>query len=66
MSKIVYEAVLIRQDGDDFEVEECSSLKEARIKLKKMIDNKPYHDAYIRGFEYFNDYGGCITKDYSL
>lgn len=48
----VFEAVLVRKDGDDYEVEECKTLAQARKVIKKMINGKPYHDAYIRRFVY--------------
>jgi len=51
-----------------FDVVEFPTLKQARAELKRMIDGKPYHDAYIRRFDYIdNDLNGrYTTKDYKL
>jgi len=57
--KKVYEAVLVREDGGDFDTTEYATLTEARRGLKKMIGGKPCHDAYIRCFEY-DEYGDPI------
>lgn len=66
--RTIYEAVLCRTDGGDFDVVEFPTLKQARVELKRMIDGKPYHDAYIRRFDYIdNDLNGrYTTKDYKL
>lgn len=66
--KTIYEAVLVREDGGDLDIEELYTLKQARKELKNMIDGKPYHDAYIRRFDYLDDdlNGRYTTKDYEL
>lgn len=64
----IYEAVLCRVDGDDLEVVAFPTLKRARAELKRMINGKPYHDAYIRRFDYLdnNVCGRYTTRDYEL
>lgn len=66
--KTIYEAVLCRVDGGDLDVVELPTLKRAKKELKKMIDGKPYHDAYIRRFDYLDDdlNGRYTTRDYEL
>lgn len=66
--KTIYEAVLVREDGGDLDIKELYTLKQARKELKNMIDGKPYHDAYIRRFDYLDDdlNGRYTTKDYEL
>lgn len=64
--KVVYEAVLVREDGGDFDVREFSTLKDARIGLRDMVDGKPFSDAYIRRFTY-DEYGFTIdVRDFTL
>lgn len=50
--KVIFEAVLVREDGGEFDTQEFTTLSKARKGIKKMIDGKPYHDAYIRRFAY--------------
>ena len=66
--KTIYEAVLIREDGGDLDIEEFSTLKNARQGIKRMIGKKPYHDAYIRRFDYLDDdmSGRYTTRDYEI
>lgn len=66
--KTIYEAVLVREDGGDLDIKELYTLKQARKELKNMIDGKPYHDAYIRRFDYIDDdmSGRYTTRDYEL
>mgnify|MGYP006981376366 FL=1 len=66
--KTIYEAVLCRVDGGDLDVVELPTLKCAKKELKRMIDGKPYHDAYIRRFDYLDDdlNGRYTTRDYEL
>lgn len=66
--KTIYEAVLVREDGGDFDAVELPTLKQARKELKRMIGGKPYHDAYIRRFDYLDDdlNGRYTTRDYEL
>ena len=60
-----YEAVLFRDNGDG-QIEDCKTLLQARKALKKMIDDKPYQDAYIRRFELNEDGETISTKDYEI
>ena len=66
--KTIYEAVLVREEGGDLDIKELYTLKQARKELKNMIDGKPYHDAYIRRFDYLDDdmSGRYTTRDYEL
>lgn len=66
--KTIYEAILVREDGGDLDIKELSTLKQAKKELERMIGKKPYHDAYIRRFDYIdNDMSGRYsTKDYNL
>ena len=66
--RTIYEAVLCRVDGGDLDVVAFPTLKRAREELKRMIGGKPYHDPYIRRFDYLdNDVNGrYTTKDYEL
>ena len=66
--KTIYQAVLVREDGGDLAIKELYTLKQARKELKNMIDGKPYHDAYIRRFDYLDDdlSGIYTTRDYEL
>lgn len=66
--KTIYQAVLVREDGGDLDIEEFSTLKNARKELKRMIGDKPYHDAYIRRFDYIDNdvFGRYTTRDYEL
>lgn len=63
-----YEAVLARTETGDLEITQRPTLKQARAELKRMIDGKPYHDAYIRRFDYLDNdvYGRYETRDYEL
>lgn len=60
----VYEAVLIRKDGDDFDSQECQTITEAKRTLKQMIGNRHFHDAYIRCFE--KDEDGFDIRVYDI
>ena len=66
--KTIYEAVLVREEGGDLDIKELYTLKQARKELKNMIDGKPYHDAYIRRFDYLDDdmSGRYTTRDYEI
>ena len=66
--KTIYQAVLVREEGGDLDIEEFSTLKNARKELQKMIGGKPYHDAYIRRFDYLDDdmSGRYTTRDYEI
>ena len=60
-----YEAVLFRDNGGG-QIEDCKTLSQAKKTLKKMIDKKPYQDAYIRRFELDENGETISTKDYEI
>lgn len=63
--KRYFEAVLVCEEIGDLDVVACKTLAQAKKTLKKMIGERPFHDAYIREFEFqewCSDYEP--TRDY--
>lgn len=66
IAKIMFQAVVFFTDGGDAEEADCKTLASARKTIKKMINNKSYHDAYIRRYALDENENVISTEDYDI